>query len=229
MRGAGPGEKAGMQINMTTFAARRCHYIHETLQSLLSSDWRATNLPVNLIMGSADESHVREYAAHPSIRIVPWDVETNKSLRLNCTLNKIRALRWGDEGATLICEDDILFPPNWFSALKLATAEMDDEEYILSLSAAKPDLEKARLVTGKRLVKRYPTYILQGAQALFYPTKALRNKVAEFLQEKLTRSAGDELIGRYARAYAALYASKEVLVEHIGSISCFPQEMDRIP
>src|SRR5262245_36908181 len=132
-----------MQVNMTTFAARPCHYIHETLESLLASDWRETKLPVNLIMGSADESHVREYANHPAIRIVPWDVQTHRSLRQNCTLNKIRALRWGDDETTLICEDDVLFPPNWFSALKLATAEMGDEEYILSLSAAKPDLENA--------------------------------------------------------------------------------------
>ena len=106
---------------------------------------------------------------------------------------------------------------------------MGDEEYILSLWAAKPDLENARLVAGKRWIKRYPTYTLQGAQALFYPTRALRNNVAGFLQEKLTRSSGDELIGRYARAYAALYATKEVLVENIGEISCFHQDKDRIP
>jgi len=218
-----------MQINMTTFAGRPRHYIYETLQSLFSSDWGETNLPVNLIMGSADESHLREYRAHPSIRVVPWDVESNDVLRWNCTLNKIRALRYGDDEAALICEDDIRFPPNWFSALKLATAEMGDEEYILSLSAAKPELEKARLVTGKRWVKRYPTFILQGAQALFYPTKALRNKVADFLQEHLTRSNGDELIGRYARAHSALYATKEVLVEHVGWISCFHQDKDPIP
>lgn len=218
-----------MKINMTTFAGRRRHYIDQTLQSLFSSDWRATNQSVNLIMGSADESHLGEYAAHPSVRIVPWDAKTNDILRWNCTLNKIRALRWGDDEATLICEDDILFPPNWFSALKLATAEMGDEEYILSLLAAQPDLEKARLVAGKRWVKRYPTFILQGAQALFYPTRELRNKVADFLQENLTRANGDELIGRYARAHAALYATKDVLVENIGFTSCFHQEKNRIP
>src|SRR5262245_7756796 len=229
MRRAGPGGRAGMQINMTTFAGRRHHYIHETLRSLFASDWRETNLPVNLIVGSADESHVREYADHPSIRIVPWDVETNDVLRWNCTLNKIRALRWGDDQATLICEDDILFPPNWFSALKLATAEMGDEEYILSLSVGIPELEKARLVPGRRWVKRYPTYVLQGAQALFYPTTALRNKVADFLQQNLRQGNGDELIGRYARAHAALYATKEVLVENIGQISCFHRDEDRIP
>ena len=217
-----------MQINMITFAGRTRHYIHETLQSLFASDWRETNLPVNLIMGSADESHLREYAGHPLIRIIPWDVETNAILRWNCTLNKIRALRWGDDEPTLICEDDIQFPPNWFSALKQATAEMGDEEYILSLCAAKPHLEKARLLAGKRWVKRYPTYVLQGAQALFYPTKALRNKIADFLQENLTRCNGDELIGRYARAHAALYATKDVLVENVGFISCFHQEKAQV-
>ena len=213
-----------MQINMTTFAGRAQHYIHETLQSLFASDWRETNLPVNLIMGSADESHVREYAAHPSVRIVPWDVETIPTMRSNCTLNKIRALRYGADTATLICEDDILFSPNWFSALKLTTAEMGDEEYILSLFAAEEELEKARLVTGTCRIKRYPTFVLQGAQALFYPTRALRNKVADFLQENLTRGQGDELIGRYARAHAALYATKEILVDNIGLISCFHQK-----
>jgi hypothetical protein len=218
------GRKAGMQINMTTFAGRACPYIHETLQSLFASDWRETNLPVNLIMGSADESHIREYTAHSSVRIVPWDAETNAILRWNCTLNKIRALRYGADTATLICEDDILFSPNWLSALKLATAEMGDEEYILSLFAAEAELENARLVAGKRRVKRYPTFILQGSQALFYPTQTLRNKVADFLQENLTRGNGDELIGKYARAHAALYATKEILVDNIGLISCFHQK-----
>lgn len=212
-----------MQINMTTFAGRRRQYVNDTLQSLFASDWYEAGRPVNLIMGSADESHVREYATHPGVRIVPWDAQDNDVLRWNCTLNKLRALRFGD-GPTLIVEDDIRFPANWFSTLKLATAELGDEEYILSLFAAKPDLERARLVTGKQLVKRYPTYVLQGAQALFYPTRKLREKVAEFLQQNLTRANGDELIGRFARAHSALYATKEILIENLGYVSCFHQE-----
>jgi hypothetical protein len=79
------------------------------------------------------------------------------------------------------------------------------------------------------LVKRYPTFVLPGAQALFYPTKAIRNKVADFLQENLTRANGDELIGRYARTYAELYATRKVLVENIGGISCFHRDKDPIP
>lgn len=214
---------------MTTFATRSHHYIRETLESLFASDWIQTNRAVNLIMGSADESHILEYTTDPRVRIVHWDAQDNEVLRWNCTLNKIRALHHGDDEPTLICEDDIVFLPDWLSTLKQAAAEMGDVEYILSLSAAKPDLAKARLVAGKQWVKRYPTYVLQGAQALYYPTKALREKVADYLQAHLTRGNGDELIGRYARAYGALYATSDVQVEHVGFVSCFPRERPPTP
>ena len=62
---------------------------------------------------------------------------------------------------------------------------------------------------------------MQGAQAIFYPSKAIRNEVAEYLTTNLTRSSGDDLIGKYARTFAALYSTKDVLVDHIGGISCF--------
>jgi hypothetical protein len=210
-----------MQINITTFAGRKRHYIHETLQSLFCSDWRDANVPVNLIMGSGDETHVQEYVAHPSIRIVPWDAMSLPNLRQNCTLNKIRALQFGDDDETLICEDDILFLPTWLSSLKLATAELGDAEYVLSLFAGKELVEQASLVEGKSLIKHYPTPPLQGAQAIYYPTKTLRAKVAAFLRDNLRRSSGDHLIGRYARTQAVLYITRELLVDHIGAISCF--------
>lgn len=210
-----------MQINMTTFGGRKRPYVHDTLQSLLSSDWAEGDVRVSLIMGSEDEREVQRYAAHPSVRIVPWDVETNSNLRWNCTLNKIRALRHGDEGAMLICEDDVVFPRGWLSALRRATAEIEGERYILSLFAAKDLLDRAPLVAGKNWVKEYPTFVLQGAQALFYPTTTIRLEAADFLQENLTLACGDELIGRYARSYAELYATKDALVRNIGGISCF--------
>lgn len=210
-----------MQINITTFAGRKHQYIDETLQSLFRSDWRDADGPVNLIVGSEDEAYLQEYVGHPSIRIVPWDAVSVPNLRLNCTVNKIRALQFGDGDETLICEDDIIFLPNWLSSLRQATAELGEAEYVLSLFAGTPDIERASLVEGKSLVKHYPTPPLQGAQALFYPSKTLRNKVAEFLKENLRRSSGDHLIGRYARTRAALYITREILVDHIGAISCF--------
>lgn len=210
-----------MQINMTTFGTRKRHYIYRTLESLFSSDWQQTGARVNLIMGSEDEEHVREYEAHPSVRIVPWDEESNSNLRWNCTLNKIRALRYGDEGTMLICEDDIWFPPNWLSELQRATAEIDDEKFVLSLFAATHFLDEAPFVAGKQWVKEYPTPVLQGAQALFYPNKAIRYEVASYLQENITEGCGDDLIGRCARAHAKLFATKDALVQNIGAISCF--------
>jgi hypothetical protein len=212
-----------MQINVTTFAGRKQHYIHEMLRSLFASDWQETKPPINLIMGSEDESHVREYVSHPAIRIVPWDETTHPKLRVNCTLNKIRALRHGADELTVICEDDIAFSPTWMSSLKLAAAEMGDEQYLLSLFAARDKLEAASLLEGKTLIKRYPIRYLCGAQAIFYPSKALRDAAARYLAVNLLRGCGDHLIGRYARASAALYATKDILVDHIGGISCFHQ------
>lgn len=210
-----------MQINMTTFAARKQQYIHETLQSLFESDWRGSNIPVNLIVGSDDATHLQPYVEHPSIRIVPWDAVQLPDLRRNCTVNKIRALHFGEDDQTLICEDDIRFLPAWLSSLQLAAAELDDAEYVLSLFAGIPDIERASFVEGKSWTKHYPTSPLQGAQALYYPTKAIRTKVAAYLTEHFSRSSGDHLIGRYARTQAALYITKEILVDHIGAISCF--------
>ena len=46
----------------------------------------------------------------------------------------------------------------------------------------------------------------------------------DFLQQHLTRSNGDELIGRFARSHAALYATKDPLVDHVGFVSCFHEK-----
>jgi hypothetical protein len=152
---------------------------------------------------------------------VSWDAETNSNLRWNCTLNKIRALRHGEDGPTLVCEDDIIFPPRWLSELQRAVAEIEDDRYVLSLHAAQDLLKSAALLPGKQWVKEYPTPALQGAQALYYPNRETRLAVAEYLRANLTEACGDDLIGRYARSYAQLYATKDPVVRNVGAISCF--------
>lgn len=210
-----------MQINMTTLGSRKLHYIDQTLSSLFESDWREVKVPVNLILGSEDETHVQKFASHPLIRIVPWDLERLPEMRSNCTLNKIRALSWGDDETTLICEDDIVFNPTWYADLERAAAELAGEDYVLSLFAAVPDLERASLVEGKTLIKRYPIATLQGAQALYYPSRKLRGEAADYLRRRIGKASGDVLIGQYAMAQAALYATRNILVDHIGQVSCF--------
>jgi hypothetical protein len=213
--------RSRMQINITTFAGRGRHYLGEMMDSLFASDWQGSEIPIHLIMGSEDESHVQDYAAHPSVHIVPWDEETQPVLRRNCTVNKIRALRYGEAQSTLICEDDILFSPTWLADLRRAAAELEGEQYILSLFAAVEKLERATVVRGKQCIKRYPNHALQGAQALFYPKPSLRRGAAAYLEHNLARACGDQLIGQYARTHAALYATKDLLVSHIGAVSCF--------
>lgn len=212
-----------MQINMTTFAGRRPHYVVETLKSLFASDWQDTDIPINLMLGSEEDWHVREFASHPRVRLVPWDQQALENMRWNCTLNKIRALHYGDHPTTVICEDDILFHVDWCASLRAATAEMGEDDYILVLYTGRAQLDPAPLMSGKTWIKEYPLPILQGAQALYYPNRTLRCNVADYLRENMTEACGDELIGRYARGRAALYSTQKNLAWHIGAISCFPQ------
>jgi hypothetical protein len=210
-----------MQINMTTFGGRQIHYVQHTIDSLLDSEWVDTHSMLNLIVGSPEEAHIEEWIGHPSINIVHWDVESNPNLRWNCTLNKIRALQYGDEAEMLICEDDIIFPQKWLTELRETISDIDVKDYVLSLFVEDRALMKARFVKGKKWIKRYPFPSMQGAQAVYYPSKALRLNVAEYLRKNITKACGDELIGRYALINAALYASEHCLVGNIGSVSCF--------
>ena len=210
-----------MQLNMTTFAGRKTQYIDETFRTLRQSDWRDSGIRLNLFLGSDDDSHVLKLADHPLVNIVRWDLEPDPNLRWNCTLNKIRALRWGEDEASLICEDDVAFGLDWLSALREAVAELGDERYVLSLFAAPQELEREPLVEGKRSIKRYPGPVLQGAQAVYYSSREVRLGAASYLSRNLRQACGDELIGRYALATNALYATREVIVDHVGQISCF--------
>ena len=210
-----------MQINMTTFAGRKIQYVQHTIDSLLDSEWVDTHDKLNLIVGSPDQSHIEEWEGHPSINIVPWEGESNPNLRWNCTLNKIRALRYGEDREMLIVEDDVVFPQRWLTDLREILSDVDVKDYVLSLSVEERALMRGRFVKGKKWIKRYPLPSLQGAQAIYYPNKDIRLRIADYLNNNLTKACGDELIGRYALINATLYASEHSIVENIGSVSCF--------
>ena len=200
---------------MTTFAGRRKHYVHETLESLFESDGR--DIPLNLIVGSRDTGHIERY--RKVANIVPWNLAAlwqarESNLRHSCNLNAIRALKYGDDDYCLCCEDDIRFDPQWFSQLMLTIAEIDRKDYILSLAHRRDQSPDKRYATHTQLY-------LCGAQAIFYPSKQLRNAVADYVEQNIKRGMNDALIGTYAREYAALYNTTPPLVGHIGQISCF--------
>ena len=204
-----------MIINMTTFAGREKHYIGRTLESLFASDGR--DIPLNLILGSSDTSHVEQY--REVANFVLWDEKAEAQAREgnrrhNCTVNAIRALDYGDDDFCLSCEDDISFKPNWYSELMLTVEQIPGKKYVLNLGQGSDPSPGKRYATHTR---KY----LCGAQAIFYPSRPVRRAVAEYLQEKINNGLSDALIGTYAKKYAALYNTVPTLVGHIGQTSSF--------
>jgi len=204
-----------MIINMITFAVRQVHYIDQTLESLFQSDGR--DLPINLIVGSYDTSHIEKYRGVANI--VDWDQASQwqireGNLRHNCNVNEVRALRYGDDDYCLCCEDDIAFDPHWYSQLMATVDEIGHKDYVLNLGQDRDQ------VPGRRYAVHTDSYLC-GSQAIFYPSKRLRNDVAEYSMQNITSATIDQLIGRYGKQHSALYNTIPPLVSHIGDISCF--------
>lgn len=211
-----------MIINMTTVASRPKHYIDRTLDSLFQSDGR--DVPLNLIVGSSDTSHVDQY--RDVANVVVWDKEAESQARVgdrrrNCNVNAIRALMHGDDDDCLCCEDDIIFAADWLSQLKLTIAEIDRPNYVLNLG------QRSDPSPGKRYVPHTQAYLC-GAQAIFYPSKRLRNAVAKYVRENMGGGTNDLLIGMFAKRFAALYNTTPILIDHIGQVSCF-HEPEALP
>lgn len=204
-----------MIINMTTVASRPKHYIDRTLESLFRSDGR--DIPLNLIVGSSDTSHVEQYRHVATV--VAWDAEAESqarpgNLRRNCNVNAIRALMYGDDDHCLCCEDDILFEADWYSQLMLTVAEIDRRDYVLNLG------QGGYASPGQRYATHTQPHLC-GAQGIFYPSKRLRNAVGKYVRENIGSSTNDDLIGRFAKRFAALYNTTPTLIGHIGQVSCF--------
>ena len=204
-----------MIINLITFAVRQIHYIDQTMESLAQSDGR--DLPINLIVGSYDTSHIEKYRGVANI--VPWDQASEwqsrpGNPRHNCNVNEIRALRYGDDDQCVVCEDDIIFEKDWLSQLKATIEQIDHKDYVLNLG------QDGDQSPDKRFGEHTASYLC-GTQAIFYPTKELRTAVADYSMENIRSATIDQLIGRWAKKYSKLYNTTPVLVAHVGTVSCF--------
>ncbi len=213
-----------MIINMTTYAGRKPHYIEPTLESLFESDGR--DLPLNLIMGSSDTSYVERY--RKVANIVPWDQEAQDqwiegNLYHNFNINAYRALSYGDDDQCLCCEDDIIFDKHWLSELMLTIAQIGHKDFVLNLGQERTPEGTHFQQPGVQLRKRrysiHTQSYLNGSQAIFYPSKSIRNAIVEYAEH--SHGIADALIGRYAKKYAALYNTTPALIAHIGDVSSF--------
>lgn len=209
-----------MIINVTTIAVRTEHYIHRTLDSLARSDVR--DIPLNLILGSRDSSHVEQY--RNIANIVSWSqkpqfLAREGDLRRNCTVNAIRALMHGDDERCLTCEDDVFFQKTWYGQLMDTVAEIECKDYILNLAFGSIE------PSDHRYQVHAPTY-LYGAQGLFYPNRRLRHAVGAYVERNIWRGLNDMLVGKYAKKYAVLYNTGPALIWHIGGRSSFAQRSE---
>jgi hypothetical protein len=197
-----------MIINIITVNRTGENYLAKTIDSLCASDW--CGLPINLILGSADERHVAAY--QDRFKVVKWDQES-KRIHVNFCLNYIRALRHEPRNDVVICEDDIEFSRNWLARLLLAVREVPLAKYVLSLYTAH-DLSDALYKRGKHY-RIYGGRFFWGTQAVFYPACA-RLEIAKYIEDNIERKPGDLLIGEWCTKHNCLFMTEGSLVQHIG-------------
>ncbi len=198
-----------MIINMLTMRRARENYLDPTMASLFASGW--CGLPLNLILGSADESHVEAY--RDRCNVVSWDQQA-REIHVNFSLNYIRALRHDPNFDAVICEDDIEFSRDWLARLLLAVREVPLAKYVLSLYTAH-DLSDPGWARGKHY-RAYSAEIFWGTQAVFYPA-CVRLELAKYIEDGMERKPGDLLIAEWGAKNECLYVTNGSLVQHKGT------------
>ena len=196
-----------MIINMLTTARRPLLYVHRMITSLVASNWQGQ---VNFIAGSEDNDYLVRYFPNPNYTLVPWTGPLF-SQRENCSLNHLRALKYGD-GPCLIVEDDLLFLPGWYELLMGAVAKIPPRDFVLDA-----DKGNRKLLIPNRI---YPKN-LQGAQALYYSTGEVRSRCADYFEKNRKRACADNVIGFFAVNEAELWQANSPIVQHIGQVSTF--------
>jgi hypothetical protein len=206
-------------VNINILTCRRCNadYLPNTLDSLKRSDWSATTLLINLVLGSPDESSIEPYRGDDRLRIVPWQMPTPRDLRVAFNLNHARALRLGAaDRDCIILEDDIAARSDWLARSALAVAEIEaceDRPFILALYYP---FDRYAPATGKYAAPYQPTSFY-GTQGMYY-TAAVREPLAAYMTDpaNISRLGGDLLIGEWAAAHASLYTTRPSLLQHCG-------------
>ena len=208
-----------MNLNIIT-VARKGEYLHKTLETLECSDWKYSNIPIGLLMGSEDEGYVERYRSDSRITIVPW-VGEKPQIHVAFVLNYIRALQHNTLGTGLcVFEDDIAFTKNWLARTLFAIQEMECKSnlshYILSLYTAR-DLSGSSFNRGKW----YRSYLANwffGTQGCYFP-KIVQEELAMYLEDNQDRKPGDLLLSEWCYHHQNLYNTSGSIVDHMGAIS----------
>lgn len=192
-----------MQLHFTHYK-REPNYLIETLNSLKNSDFRHTNIPIRIFLGSEETEALEGYEC------IPW-VGGDYGVRHNVNINYLQALNYNDE-ETIICENDINYGRNWLAKLFLTICELEHfksyKNYIVSCY-------RPRGVDGKKYLwtKEYYPSTFYGVQAMYYPNKETKNIVSNSIITMINDHFCDLLI---AKSGLPMFSCLRSTIQHTG-------------
>lgn len=208
-------------------------YLENTIRSLDSTGFfdSGANLPLRLVCGSPDSSHLNAYRNDSRFQIHEMSQEEADQRMFNIAGVALRAT-WGhhrclhheranpDADAILVMEDDIKFAQGWLLHLKVAVSEIVNRHgrrWLLSLYAPhfKEPLEAYR--DGKKWLPRdYKGFY--GAQAILYPL-GVRDSYLAYLAGHPVNLPHDLALPDVMKALGIpIFTTAPCLVQHMGAV-----------
>jgi hypothetical protein len=210
-----------MKISFITVNRPLINYLDSTLDSLDKSDWKHTNILINLYVGNEDESYVEKYRHDDRITIVSWEGIACENLTERFNTNYFRGL----QPDTIVCEDDIRFSPTWFARTIFAMGEIEKDKikpYVLSLYTAQ-DFGGECWRRGN-WYRAYWAEKFWGTQGVYYPeVESLRKHFQikmEYMKDSKNYYNADLVIREWVDAHQCLYLTQGSVVQHVGRVSC---------
>lgn len=188
------------------------------------------DLPVRLVVGGPDTSHLKQYISAPNVSIVvpqeeQWKKFEQGTVHHRACWNYWRSLVFGpkspDSTGLVVFEDDIVLTRGWQQRLHETISEIElgikSSDFVLALYTA-----RALRQLETRLYAPYPTWSFFGTQAMYYPAH-IRNEFAKYLWltgVQTYREPYDLLLREYLHLRAVpLFATIPCLAQHVGQVS----------
>lgn len=208
-------------------------YLKNTLRSLEATGFfdKPERLPLRLICGSPDSSHLNEYQHDARYEIDPMSAREAEERMFPIAGVALRAT-WGhhrclhhekaspDCDAVLVMEDDIKFSMGWLGHLEAAVREivgLHGRRWLLSLYTPhlKEPLQAYR--AGKKWIRReYAGFY--GAQAILYPV-SVRDSYLAYLAGHTLNLPHDLALPEVMKTLnIPIFTTAPCLVQHMGKV-----------
>jgi len=219
-------------------------YIHQSIESLCQAEPRHAEIPIHIIIDGKSDAFVNQYRSHRNITLHPidareWDMQTAQweiHRRIAFSYHRCFSLALQSRASgILICEDDVVFRPQFFHRLNVVLADMHQDgwcDFVLSLYDPHPEPRERRTSLRRgQYYGAYPGWEFYGGQAVYFPQSVL-NLAIEFWAQRgwkdrpAAERPNDLLIGAFGemlwhrnKKRGGIYAVYRSLVQHAGKVS----------